>query len=149
VNAVNKAERYIALSRLILLSPVFAGVTIHPIYFYAIFSSLSPKDCRALSQTESRKPIVGKPDVGGIRVFGIIGELRNEPARPCAGRCIEAQTVLLNCTFHPRGQLRSLCRSVDASLVCEMPASNAPGRAILSLRRICRSNLQSSARCGS
>jgi hypothetical protein len=74
VNAVNKAERYIALSRLILLSPVFAGVTIHPIYFYALFSQLSPKDCRARSRIESRKRIVRKPDVCGIRVFGIIGE---------------------------------------------------------------------------
>src|ERR1043165_7208651 len=83
LNAVNKAERYIALSRLILLSPVCAGVTIHPIYFYAIFSQLSPKDCCALSQTESRKRIVGKPDVRGIRVFGISGKARNEFARPC------------------------------------------------------------------
>ena len=41
-----------------------------------------------------------------------------------------------------------LCRSIDASFVCEMPASNPPYRAILSLRRICRSNLQSRAGCG-
>jgi len=48
--------------------------------------------------------------------------MRNSVARPVVGRFIETHTVLVNCTFHPRHQLRARAGALRASLVFKMPA---------------------------
>src|SRR5262245_50734985 len=105
VNAIDKTERYIGLSRLILLSPVCAGFTIHRFTYALVAVSFPPEiavafadrvvkaDCREASR--ARHPRLW--DNRGTAQQG------NSPIRWAI--LSSAQTVLMNCTFHPRGRL--------------------------------------------
>src|SRR4030095_251266 len=81
VNAVDKTERYIGLSRQFCFRRSVPALPSTFDYFRASLCLSSPEDCSAIADLVA-VAIVGIRSEHGIRVFGIIGKRCDTGARP-------------------------------------------------------------------